>query len=643
MFSMYRHPVFACGFALFVSGCVTPAEPSVHGYLDVANGGLQVDYFSGMTLATKLTSATDSAIDHDWGFGAPTDVPVDNFSVRWTSELTPPAPGTYTFYMNSDDGVRLWIDDELVIDDWTDHSVRETTATLDLTADSHALRVEYYDNTEDAIVQLSWSSPTLARQIIPASAFTFPDAGGADGGDPTSETIDDTAIGTGPDQITYTGAWLTSSDAAKYGGTDHYTAAADATYVVHWTGTGIQLYGAKAPHHGIAAISIDGGSETLVDFYAATRADQVAVFTQSGLASAAHALTLRVTGTHAAAATNSVISVDRIDLASGGGTTTPPPGGGGGGGGGTTTPPPTGGFLTRQGKDLMLDGEVFKFVGVNAFGLTGCRTGTPDTQAVMDAFFSSLRPHSITRTWAFQPQGLTGVDRVVATAERFDQKVIFALADGADYCGDDGHDAAFYAGGFRGAYFDWVRQVVPRYKDSPAIGIWEIMNEPGRGSTDAVMRTFFDETAALIKSLDPNHLVGTGTLAEYASGTMDYAYVHGGPNIDVGSLHEYDYTYENSRTIISGHLEPTLSAMSSINKPLYVGETGIGLTNTCVGPQERASVLVQKLDGYLSRGAIGVLYWGWASNSDDGCDPYSGASEGLGSPLMNAIKSYMIH
>ena len=47
--------------------------------------------------------------------------------------------------------------------------------------------------------------------------------------------------------------------------------------MVHWTGTSIQLYGAKAPHHGIAAISVDGGNETLVDRYAATHADQVAV------------------------------------------------------------------------------------------------------------------------------------------------------------------------------------------------------------------------------------------------------------------------------------------------------------------------------------------------------------------------------
>jgi mannan endo-1,4-beta-mannosidase len=135
----------------------------------------------------------------------------------------------------------------------------------------------------------------------------------------------------------------------------------------------------------------------------------------------------------------------------------------------------------------------------------------------------------------------------------------------------------------------------------------------------AVMRVFFDETAALIKSLDPNRLVGTGAQAEYVSGTTDYAFVHGGPNIDVGSLHEYDYGFEDSRTIISGHFAPTLAAMNSINKPLYIGETGVDLTNTCLTAQDRAGVLVQKFDGYLGGDAAGVLYWNWVSNPNTAC------------------------
>jgi hypothetical protein len=57
---------------------------------------------------------------------------------------------------------------------------------------------------------------------------------------------------------------------------------------------------------------------------------------------------------------------------------------------GGTTPAPSG-FVTRNGKDLMLGGSVYKFVGYNYFGLTGCADGTPDSQATVDRYFSGLR------------------------------------------------------------------------------------------------------------------------------------------------------------------------------------------------------------------------------------------------------------
>jgi mannan endo-1,4-beta-mannosidase len=310
-------------------------------------------------------------------------------------------------------------------------------------------------------------------------------------------------------------------------------------------------------------------------------------------------------------------------------------------------------FVYREGRNLMLNGQVYRFVGVNAFGLTGCRTGSPDSQATMDAYFGSLRPQSVTRTWAFRPQGVEGIERAVRTAEQHGQKLILALTDGAGYCGDsDGRvggegtfkSDAWYRGDYRGAYFDWIRTVVPKYKDSPAIAMWEIANEPKGNSaavTDAVMKSFFDETAALIKSLDPNHLVSSGSQAQYLYGTSDFSYVHSGPNIDVASVHEYDYAYQDSRTIVSGHFTAAKAKMDQLGKPLYIGETGVGLSY-CMSAQERSDGLRQKYDAYLRDGSVGILYWGWASNPDNGCSPYTGAADGPGSPLMAMTKSYVI-
>ncbi|HMA46061.1 MAG TPA: hypothetical protein VKP11_02465, partial [Frankiaceae bacterium] len=71
--------------------------------------------------------------------------------------------------------------------------------------------------------------------------------------------VDDAAVGTGPNQFSYAGEWQTSAGAGKYAGSDHYSATAGATATVRFTGTGITLYGAKAPWHGTATVSVDGG------------------------------------------------------------------------------------------------------------------------------------------------------------------------------------------------------------------------------------------------------------------------------------------------------------------------------------------------------------------------------------------------
>lgn len=311
----------------------------------------------------------------------------------------------------------------------------------------------------------------------------------------------------------------------------------------------------------------------------------------------------------------------------------------------STTPTPTStgfpaGFVTTSGTKFMLAGAQLRFIGENAYGMTGCQDGTPWTVAEDDAYFASLRPSSVTRTWAFRTQGTAGPVTAVKEAQKYGQKLIYALADGANYCGDTGHNAAFYQGGYKGAYFTWIRTVVPLMVRNPALMAWELMNEPrASGVSDAQMKVFFDDSAALIKSLDPNHLVLTGTLSTDEPGTGNYALIHSGPNIDGGSLHSYDYPYQNSRTIVSPHFAPAKSQLDSINKPIYVGEMGLSLAGDC-NAQGRSDVLKAKADAYLKLGAQGVLGWGWSAHPANTCDPYSGTSDGPGSPMMAMMRGY---
>jgi hypothetical protein len=125
-------------------------------------------------------------------------------------------------------------------------------------------------------------------------------------------TINDNTIGTGPNQFQYTGNWsYTTGSTGKYQGDDHFSDTTGATARITLTGTRIVLYGSKAPWHGIASISVDGAVQT-VDYYAATRQDNVALYTSPSLTAGNHTVTLTVIGTTNPAATGAVVTLDRI-------------------------------------------------------------------------------------------------------------------------------------------------------------------------------------------------------------------------------------------------------------------------------------------------------------------------------------------
>ena len=304
-------------------------------------------------------------------------------------------------------------------------------------------------------------------------------------------------------------------------------------------------------------------------------------------------------------------------------------------------------LLTRQGRELYYDGEPYQAVGVNAMGLAGCETGRPYTDEQVDAFFGSLSPRSLTRAWAFEAQGMEGIERMVHWAEVHDQLLILTFADGRGYCGESdgraggegsGKIEAWYRDGYKRKYLPWLEAVVRRFKDSKAIGMWELINEPG-DTDEQTMRAFFDDAAARVKAIDPRHLVLSGSQAEYVRGTRDYAYVHGGPDIDLASLHEYDYDYQSSRTIVSPHVQPVLEAMRAIDKPLIVSETGIraGGGSACTSFDVRRDAFQQKFDVYLAQqGVVGVLIWSWVTKERSGCTYESFPTD----PLMPMIRAY---
>jgi PKD repeat protein len=126
------------------------------------------EYFPNKSLSgPPALVRDDAAIDFNWGVGSPAGViPVDNFSIRWTKVQIFEA-GRYRFNLVVDDGARLYIDDVLVIDDWREGPWRQISIERQLSAGSHTLRLEYFESTGNAVIQLWWQKVDPATQYYP--------------------------------------------------------------------------------------------------------------------------------------------------------------------------------------------------------------------------------------------------------------------------------------------------------------------------------------------------------------------------------------------------------------------------------------------------------------------------------------------
>ena len=143
--------------------------------------GLQGEYFNdpnnGQHFVTSRVTRVDAGVNFNWGTQAPAaNVTADNYSVRWTGQVQAPLTGSYTFTTVADDGVRLWVNNQLVIDNWVDQSATtRTSAPIALVAGTrYDIRMEYYEHGGDAVARLQWTTPTQALAAIPQSQLYPP-------------------------------------------------------------------------------------------------------------------------------------------------------------------------------------------------------------------------------------------------------------------------------------------------------------------------------------------------------------------------------------------------------------------------------------------------------------------------------------
>lgn len=322
---------------------------------------------------------------------------------------------------------------------------------------------------------------------------------------------------------------------------------------------------------------------------------------------------------------------------------------------------------------LALGSARLRSVGLNAYELAtywgrnaGCGPMLDDTH--LDAFFASLPAHTLVRTWAWQGSMATSfqskrldwrpLDRVMAAAAAHHVALIVSLAGQSGTC-DDGHwkGPDWYAGGYRRAYDDdhrglaplpyaqYVRAVVTRYAHSPAVAMWELVNEPESSScanghsgdgcyghltcanewaAERAMRRFFDVVGGEVHSLDRDHLVESGFIGSGQCGTSgdDYTFVGASPGIDVLSYHDY---YPAASTIGGDQwngIAVRLRQARLLRKPIIGGELGVaaGGGAGCISLAARRADVARKAHAQLAAGADAVLLWNWQPAPTSPCD-----------------------
>jgi hypothetical protein len=146
-----RHLVVAIIIALTLLFWGVFADPVA------AQDAWYAEYFANRDLAGgPVLTRYETGLHFEWGSGSPgSGVPADGFSARWTHDEWFES-GTYRFSYRSDDGLRVWVGNTLVVDDWRDRQAGWSIVDRFISRGTHQVRVEYYEHTGSAILQVAW-------------------------------------------------------------------------------------------------------------------------------------------------------------------------------------------------------------------------------------------------------------------------------------------------------------------------------------------------------------------------------------------------------------------------------------------------------------------------------------------------------
>jgi mannan endo-1,4-beta-mannosidase len=318
-------------------------------------------------------------------------------------------------------------------------------------------------------------------------------------------------------------------------------------------------------------------------------------------------------------------------------------------------------FVTRAGSELLVDGQPFRFTGLNIFNANSVHDscwGGLGAGGGLDEALTTIGPgQTVFRAWFFQPMATnngerdwSAFDHTLAVARQHGVRVIATLGNFWNDCEGSAVPARYRteswfrtgyrlqrAAGLPATYREWAAEVVSRYRNDPTIMAWQLMNEASTPSDNGsgactptsatTLRAFTQDMAAMVKSIDANHLLSLGTVGGGECGTRgaDYVSVHSVPGIDLCEMHDYGPAAEPIPTNRDNGLARRLAQCRTLNKPLFMGETGME-TSPALSVAQRASALRARLSAEFEAGVVGSLIWDWCTQVRS-CDSYEVGAE----------------
>ena len=136
-----------------------------------AGDGILGEYYEGVDFGRLVMRRHDATLAFDWGHAPPVPgLGAKYFSVRWTGWLLPPVSGRYVLHVAVDDGMRIWLNDKLILNEWRPQPVRHFTTSVELNAgEPYKLRVDYFQDILDTRARVTWERPDLPPTPPPSS------------------------------------------------------------------------------------------------------------------------------------------------------------------------------------------------------------------------------------------------------------------------------------------------------------------------------------------------------------------------------------------------------------------------------------------------------------------------------------------